>query len=292
MNKVQCKIVQYQSDNFQTKDANFQANSLQKPLVHIFDGVGQELELPQAKRNCLVDWAVMVHASINTMDTAGNATWEMLLLVLQNRLARMRHGHQPNSVESILLATCIVIENDIRSTFQDLESVFDILHAGTDEVVALAKVVFWSRRPGYCPTPPEATQAANVEYSSSSWLYHRIDWSVTRDFAKGQFQCGCKISSPVLQAETEKKWTLLELRPSPNSCHQLQMYEDLEDMFAVTIHPLKTCIFGVGLPACLAISAAIWRNVLFFTPWGQIQNLSNALSLTHAMPKAFAKSTT
>jgi hypothetical protein len=86
----------------------------------------------------------MVHASkYNGHGRQCNLREEMLLLVvLQNRLARMRHGHQPNSVESILLATCIVIENDIRSTFQDLESVFDTLHAGTDEVVALAKVVF------------------------------------------------------------------------------------------------------------------------------------------------------
>jgi hypothetical protein len=39
-------------------------------IFHIFDRVGQELDLPQAKRNRLVEWVVMVRASI----TADNVT--------------------------------------------------------------------------------------------------------------------------------------------------------------------------------------------------------------------------
>lgn len=40
-------------------------------------------------------------------------------------------------------------ESDLRSTLQDLESVFDTLPAGTDEVVALAKVVNLVKRGGF-----------------------------------------------------------------------------------------------------------------------------------------------
>jgi arsenite-transporting ATPase len=39
--------------------------------------------------------------------------------------------------------------SDLRSTLQDLESVFDTLPAGTDEVVALAKVVNLVKKGGF-----------------------------------------------------------------------------------------------------------------------------------------------
>ncbi len=52
--------------------------------------------------------------------------------------------------------------SDLRSTLQDLESVFDTLPAGTDEVVALAKVVNLVKKGGF--------DRIVLEYVSRCWI--------------------------------------------------------------------------------------------------------------------------
>jgi arsenite-transporting ATPase len=152
----------------------------------------------------------------------------------------------------------------LRNTLKELEEVFDTLPAGTDEVVALAKVVNLVKKGGFDRIVIDTAPTGHTlrMLSTPSFLAELIDRLLTiaekvNSNAVVKMLVASSASSQQIEtAATTAKSTLLSF--------QLQMY-DLEDMFA---DPYQTEFLLVTLPTELAVreSTRLLNDLTFEAP--------------------------
>lgn len=144
-------------------------------------------------------------------------------------------------------------ENSIRGTLRDLEEVFDTLPAGTDEVVALAKIVNVVKKGNYDRIVLDTAPTGHTlrMLSTPGFLAEFLDRllmiaeKVNSNVAVKMLVAGSSRSEQIEEAGAAAKSQLLSF--------QLQMY-DLEDMFA---DPSQTEFLIVTVPTELAARESI-----------------------------------
>ena len=152
----------------------------------------------------------------------------------------------------------------LRSTLKELEEVFDTLPAGTDEVVALAKVINLVKKGGFDRVVLDTAPTGHTlrMLSTPSFLAELIDRllaiaeKVNSNTAIKMLIATSASSQEVETAAATAKSTLLSF--------QLQMY-DLEDLFA---DPYSTEFIIVTVPTELAVreSTRLLNDLTFEDP--------------------------
>ncbi|CAB9528558.1 ATPase GET3 [Seminavis robusta] len=152
----------------------------------------------------------------------------------------------------------------IRNTLKELEEVFDTLPAGTDEVVALAKVINLVKKGGFDRIVIDTAPTGHTlrMLSTPGFLAELIDRllaiseKVNSNVAVKMLVASSASSEEIETAAATAKSTLLKF--------QLQMY-DLEDLF---VDPWQTEFIIVTIPTELAIreSTRLLNDLTFEAP--------------------------
>jgi arsenite/tail-anchored protein-transporting ATPase len=153
---------------------------------------------------------------------------------------------------------------DVRNTLKELEEVFDTLPAGTDEVVALAKVIHLVKKGGYDRIVIDTAPTGHTlrMLSTPGFLAELIDRllaiadKVNSNVAVKLLVAGSAKRDEIETAAITAKSTLLSF--------QMQMY-DLEDLFA---DPFQTEFIIVTVPTELAVreSTRLLNDLTFEDP--------------------------
>jgi arsenite/tail-anchored protein-transporting ATPase len=152
----------------------------------------------------------------------------------------------------------------VRNTLKELEEVFDTLPAGTDEVVALAKVINLVKKGGYDRIVIDTAPTGHTlrMLSTPGFLAELIERllaiaeKVNSNAAVRMLVAGSAKSEELETAAVTAKSTLLSF--------QMQMY-DLEDLFA---DPFQTEFIIVTVPTELAVreSTRLLNDLTFEAP--------------------------
>jgi arsenite/tail-anchored protein-transporting ATPase len=152
----------------------------------------------------------------------------------------------------------------IRNTLKELEQVFDTLPAGTDEVVALAKVIHLVKKGGYDRIVIDTAPTGHTlrMLSTPGFLAELIDRllaiaeKVNSNMAVKMLVAGSAKREEIEMAAVTAKSTLLSF--------QMQMY-DLEDLLA---DPFQTEFIIVTVPTELAVreSTRLLNDLTFEAP--------------------------
>jgi arsenite/tail-anchored protein-transporting ATPase len=152
----------------------------------------------------------------------------------------------------------------VRNTLKDLEEVFDTLPAGTDEVVALAKVINLVKKGGYDRIVIDTAPTGHTlrMLSTPGFLAELMDRllaiaeKVNSNAAVKMLVAGSAKSDEIETAAITAKSTLLSF--------QMQMY-DLEDLFS---DPFQTEFIIVTVPTELAVreSTRLLNDLTFEAP--------------------------
>lgn len=158
-------------------------------------------------------------------------------------------------------------QSDLRSTLQDLESIFDTLPAGADEVVALAKVVNLVKKGGFDRIVLDTAPTGHTlrMLGTPGFLAELIDRlleiakKVNSNAAVKMF-----ITNAVSGQDGEQIESTGTVAKSQLISFQLQMY-DLEDLFA---NPDQTEFLIVTVPTELAVreSVRLLNDLTFEAP--------------------------
>jgi arsenite/tail-anchored protein-transporting ATPase len=155
-------------------------------------------------------------------------------------------------------------KGDIRNTFRELQEVFDTLPAGTDEVVALAKIVNLVKKGGYDRIVLDTAPTGHTlrMLSTPGFLAELIDRLLKiSDKVNSNAMVRMLVSSSARAQEME---TAADTAKSTLLSFQLQMY-DLEDMFS---NAEQTEFLIVTVPTELAVreSMRLLNDLTFEAP--------------------------
>jgi arsenite/tail-anchored protein-transporting ATPase len=156
--------------------------------------------------------------------------------------------------------------SDMRSTLQDLESVFDTLPAGTDEVVALAKVVNLVKKGGFDRIVLDTAPTGHTlrMLSTPGFIAELIDRLLVIAQKVNSNAAVKMLITSAAGGNMEDMEAAGAAAKSKLLSFQLQMY-DLEDMFA---NPFQTEFLIVTVPTELAVreSTRLLNDLTFEDP--------------------------